>query len=163
MFDFIWFYAYVPLGFHVHIIWWPLDTFFGLSQFHSHGFCSCVKWLWFIGLTCVVVANKNQHHLCYFMKVLYISMFMTLLVIYTRQRSNHIILFKAITMLCRIDNILKNIPHIRFECEELFVGLTVLCRIFFTFSPNVKIFCRILSVPQNIGMALNNVMHQHDK
>ena len=22
----------------------PLDTFFGLSQFHGHGSCSCVKW-----------------------------------------------------------------------------------------------------------------------
>ena len=67
-------------------------------------------------------------------------------------------LFRAIIVLCRTNNIMWNIPHIWFECEEYYVGLTMFCRIFLTFSLNVKIFCRILSIPYNIVMALNNVM-----
>jgi hypothetical protein len=68
-------------------------------------------------------------------------------------------LFRAITMFCRTDSILWNILHIQIECEECFVGLTVFsCEIFLTFDLNVKIFYRILSVPQNIIMVVNNVM-----
>ena len=48
-----------------------------------------------------------------------------------------ITLSKVITMLCMIDNIM---------------------RIFFTFGLNVKNIHKILSVPHNILMALNNVM-----
>jgi len=46
-------------------------------------------------------------------------------------------LLRSIIVLCRIDNILKNIPHIQSKCE---------------------IFCKILLVPQNIVMDLSNVM-----
>ena len=38
------------------------------------------------------------------------------------------------------------------------MGLTILCGIFITFRVNVEILCRILLVPQNIVMDLNNVM-----
>ena len=38
------------------------------------------------------------------------------------------------------------------------MGLTILCRIFLTFSRNVGIFCKILSVPHKIVMDLNDVM-----
>jgi hypothetical protein len=54
------------------------------------------------------------------------------------------------------DNIMRNIPQT--ECEEYSDGLTMLCGIFFTFSLNVEILCKILSVSQNTVMALNNVM-----
>ena len=66
--------------------------------------------------------------------------------------------FISITMFCWTNNIIHNIPHIHIECEEYFVGLTMFCKIFFTFNLNVKIFCIRLSVPLNIVMALNNVM-----
>jgi hypothetical protein len=36
-----------------------------------------------------------------------------------------ITLFRAITMLCRTDNIMQNIPHIQSKCDEYFVILTV--------------------------------------
>ena len=68
------------------------------------------------------------------------------------------LLFIAITMFCHADIIMQNIPHIQSECGEYSIGLTVFCEIFLTFCLNVKIFCRILSVPQNIVMALNNIM-----
>ena len=58
------------------------------------------------------------------------------------------------------DIILQKIPHNQSECEEYYVGLTMFCRKFLTFSLNVKILYRILSVPQNIVMAPNNVMMQ---
>jgi hypothetical protein len=61
-------------------------------------------------------------------------------------------------MLCQTYSILHNILHIQFECEESFVGLTVFYKMFLTFNLNMKIFCKIMSVPQNIIMALNNVM-----
>jgi hypothetical protein len=38
------------------------------------------------------------------------------------------------------------------------VGLTILYRIFFTFSLNAGIFLTIMSFPQNFVMDLNNVM-----
>ena len=38
------------------------------------------------------------------------------------------------------------------------MGLTILGWMFFTFMLNDRIFCRILSVPQNIAMGMNNVM-----
>ena len=38
------------------------------------------------------------------------------------------------------------------------MGLTVFCRIFFAFSVNDGIFCRMMSVPQNMVMDLNDVM-----
>jgi hypothetical protein len=38
------------------------------------------------------------------------------------------------------------------------VGLTILCGIFPTYRPNVRMFRRIVSVPQNIVMDLKNVM-----
>jgi hypothetical protein len=72
---------------------------------------------------------------------------------------NDITLLKAMTMVCYTDIILQNIPHIQYECEEYYVGITMLHGIFLTFNLNVKIFWRILSVPQNIVMALNNVMN----
>jgi hypothetical protein len=61
-------------------------------------------------------------------------------------------------MLCGTEIILHNICHIQFECEEYYVGLTLLCGISNTFSLNVEILCIILSILQNIVMALNNVM-----
>ena len=59
-------------------------------------------------------------------------------------------------MFCRTDSILWNIPHIHTECEEYFVGLTMFYKIFLKFSLTVK----ILSIPHNTVMALNNVMEQ---
>ena len=52
-----------------------------------------------------------------------------------------ITLFRSITVLCGTDNISQNIPHVQTGCEEY-----------------TKIFYRILSVPQNIVMNLNNNM-----
>ena len=54
------------------------------------------------------------------------------------KQADLITLFRAITVFYLTDNILRNIPHIQSECE--------------------KIFRRILSVPQNTVMALNNVI-----
>ena len=72
---------------------------------------------------------------------------------------NDITLCRAIIVFCRTDNILRNNPHIQFECEEYSIRLTMMFYgIFLTFNLNVKISCRVLSVPQNIVMALNNVM-----
>ena len=68
------------------------------------------------------------------------------------------LLFRAITMFCRADIIMQNIPHIQSECGEYSVRLIVFCEIFLTFCLNVEIFCIILSVPQSIVMPLNNVM-----
>ena len=67
-------------------------------------------------------------------------------------------LSKAITMFFQTDSILKNIPHIQFECEEYYVELTMFCEIFLTFSLNVEISYKILLVPRYNVMALNNVM-----
>ena len=52
-----------------------------------------------------------------------------------------ITLFRFITLFRGTINILHNIPHIQIECGKYF-----------------RIFCRILSVPQNIVMNLINVM-----
>lgn len=51
-------------------------------------------------------------------------------------------------------DVLHNIIH---NPQQCYVGLTVFCGIFFTFTMNDEIFCRILVVPQNIVMDLNNV------
>ena len=55
-------------------------------------------------------------------------------------------------MLCRTDNIMRNIFHIqyslniiRIECEEYFVELIIKCKIFFTFRLNVRY------IPHNIA------------
>ena len=45
---------------------------------------------------------------------------------------DNIILFIAITMLCRIDNIMQNIPHFQTKFEEYFIILIVLYKIFLT-------------------------------
>ena len=39
------------------------------------------------------------------------------------------------------------------------MGLTIFYKIFLTFSLNDDILCRIMSVPKNIVMDLNNVMN----
>ena len=44
------------------------------------------------------------------------------------------------------------------ECKEYFVGLTIFCKIFLTFKLNDEIFYRILSVPHNTTMNMNNVL-----
>ena len=45
-----------------------------------------------------------------------------------------------------------------------YVGLTLFCEIFLTFSMNDEIICRIiLSVPHNIVMDLNNVMDNYNE
>ena len=41
-------------------------------------------------------------------------------------------------MLCRTDNIMKNILHIQYACEEYFGGLTIYYKIFLTFRLNVR-------------------------
>ena len=49
-----------------------------------------------------------------------------------------ITIFKAITVFCRTDIIMQNIPHIQIECKEYFVEHTLKCGIFFTFNLNVR-------------------------
>lgn len=61
-------------------------------------------------------------------------------------------------MFCGNDNIMWNITHIQYECEEYYVQLMTLYGIFLTFSLNVKIFYKILYVPQNTAMAMNSAM-----
>ena len=47
-------------------------------------------------------------------------------------------------MFCRTNNIMRDILHIQYECEEYFVKLTVFNGIFLTFSLNV------INIMQNI-------------
>ena len=72
----------------------------------------------------------------------------------------NITLFIVITMFCGSNNSMRNIPRIHTKCEDYYVGWTSLCWIFLTFGLNVKTFYKILLVPQNIVMALNNVMNR---
>ena len=58
-------------------------------------------------------------------------------------------------MAIELDPILSNlVSNLNHAC---YVGLTILCIIFLTFSLNDKIFHIIMSVPHNIVMNLNNV------
>jgi hypothetical protein len=50
---------------------------------------------------------------------------------YTPFVSNSITLFRAVTMLCWTYGIQQNISHIQFECEEYFIGLTILWNILY--------------------------------
>ena len=71
----------------------------------------------------------------------------------------NITLFKAITLLCGTDTIVRKIPHIHNECEEYFVGHTICCGIFFTYIMNMGNIPIILSIPLDIVMAMSNVMN----
>ena len=56
--------------------------------------------------------------------------------------------------LCAISNLCITF----FIYITMFVGLIIFYKIFSTFSMNMGTFCKILSVPQNIVMDLNNVL-----